>query len=482
MKVFCVSGFDKKCRFLGTPTPVPFIHVDNKKNYDYFRNGVYLDMHDDAFAPANKEIRMKNFSFLDQINSSSNKIDFMDYFNSITKFPNLKKVSENIENEFIRMLKEKPLKLQDRKFDVIVAGFDQNCSVGKKLALPGSDVDKPFVVLRGVFGENSTNKNKEIVDEFNTHLWTNTDQRILSYNHNSSFPVVYTVDQIDKILKKIDPYAKELNYNHEKWMSLIENEYKDLMKAAEFNILLSQNFPQKEFNQSSNIVDREMLKNFAYIIETIRDGKKVFVSPDYEIFKTILVESPFYRYSNIAQLKALENSIASGQEQKQKIIKRKSLEKEFATWNTDKQFRFIKTLVKYISGDEDDFFEYFKNDYDMADKYQPLFGKLCHNDESINIYPNFAIQGDKVDIYIRKKPTSLYQGYNSNVLWIDKPNSNSIVEKVLLHLEKLFQIPLFKNVNRVQTTCANPPFLPKNFREIAHYTADGVKIIERIIK
>ena len=83
--------------FKGTPIYLDLSN-NNIENYNRLSNGSYLDIHDDLFSPSNKTIRAHNLSFLDKIVTEEEKKKFVDYYKSVTKFPSLADVSENIRH------------------------------------------------------------------------------------------------------------------------------------------------------------------------------------------------------------------------------------------------------------------------------------------------------------------------------------------------------------------------------------------------
>lgn len=480
MKVTSKFNTNLNLSFKGTPKEL-LQEGSVIAKYDYLANGSYLDVHDDLFAPQNKEIRRKNLSFLDNISDFYKEI-FIKHFNNVTGFPDLKKVSENIENEFIRSVEYTSRKLFHKEFDVIAMGYDATCSVGKRKALPGSDLDKAFIIIRGsdnMFVSDETEA--KYVDKFKETLWNITDQRILSYNHDTSFPNIYTLQQIKKMMHAIEKKTNLLNVNYNKMKYNVENEYINLLKAAEFNIELSELLPARRYESLPAEINKETVKNFAYFLEAMRDGLVLKNSKEFkELIKDISCTS-FYKYSNVAQMKAMKNAVNSGREQKTKIILRKNLEQDFNNWSLEKQYRFVKTLIKYSCEDQDDFHEYFSNDINVKESYKPLLGLLCYGDAKRFINPEFQISDNLIEMYITKNnPISLYQGFSPEVLWVETRNKEELLE-VLLHIDKIRKIDLFKNINRVQAPISSGYVIPEGFYSINFNTAEGYPIIERFL-
>ena len=170
--------------------------------YTQLKSGNYLDIGDDSFDFYNcNRIREENLSFLDRLNYSSDKREFVRFYEDFTGFPNLKVVSRNIRNTFLGAVEQAQRDLYFDRYNVVLAGYDGLCSVGRGKAFPGSDLDKAYVILQGT---GYPQGDIEAVDKFKGKLWEYTDQRLLSYNHDeAAFPQVYTKEQIED-LKKIE--------------------------------------------------------------------------------------------------------------------------------------------------------------------------------------------------------------------------------------------------------------------------------------
>ncbi len=467
-----------KVAFRGTPERLPKRYIateeDAIEQYDYLKHGKYLDIHDDIYNPENRDIRSENLSFLDKLVTQKEKKVFINYFEGVTGFPNLKDVSINIENEFKNSILRASDKLLYKKYECISAGYDETCSVGKRFAFPGSDLDKAFIIIRGTDNDKA---NKEIVNKFKGELWDNTDQRILSYNHDTSFPTVMTVKQVLDQIREIDLRTQSVQFDRESMSNLVESEYKDLEKAADYNILVSYKFDVKNRQlSSSNALTKEDVKNFGYFIESLRDGKKIIDNTEGQSLIEEINDYDFYKFSNVAQIRAMKNAIKSGKEQKAKIVKRQSLEDNFNKWTIDEQYNFVKNLIKYSCEDQSGYEDYFSNDYDIKAKYKPLLGILTKGDRSEFFVPEFSKIKDGIRMkYGTDQSVNLYSGYSNNVLWVDSKNPRAIT-RVLEDIDRVKTIKQFNNVNIVQ--CPRPSGEVKNFGPINFYTANRSQIYE----
>ena len=138
--------------------------------------------------------------------------------------------------------------------------------------------------------------------------------------------------------------------------------------AGEFNIELAKHLP-------ANGLSKEEIKNFAYFIESVRDGYSIKPSLYMEsTLSNIFTSSPFVQFSNVTQIKAHDILLSTGQKSiKTKLKNREHLAREFDQFSTDKQFRFVVDMIKYISEDQSsEFSQYYKNDDDIKARYDAL--------------------------------------------------------------------------------------------------------------
>lgn len=464
-------GFKKK------PYYLPQINV--KSSYDamllfsFLSLGNYLDSSDDDVSPKNKEIRDENLKFLDKLETEEDKKNFIEHYKQVTGFPNLKQVSEKIEKEFILGIKKSSIGITGA--ECIGAGYDGTCSVGKKRAFPGSDLDKSFIILQGT---GDLKEDAKIVSAFTSNLWNNIDQRLLSFNHDISFPSICTTAQILDKMNKINSQIEHLSLDEKHLKYLIDNEYENLEKAAEYNIKISRYF-LKEIDYPDFQINKEDVKNTAYLIESIRDGKYLIDSPAMITLKEALSKSNFYKYSNVAQMTAMRKAVDEGRENKTKILIRENIGNIFNSWDTDKQLRFIKTLIKYSCEDNDDFKAYFTNDRDAKNAYKPLLNILTQGDRNTYNRLEYKVFDNGINItYAKDKTVNVYPGYENNVLWIDSSDPEAI-RQVTRNIWKIKQNDMFANVDRIQ--CKQTDILPKGFYLINYKTNDGITIMEKML-
>lgn len=362
---------------------------DAIKLHKKFACGNYLDIGDDKynFEYSNK-IRENNLGFLDRITSLEEQRKFIQYYKKLTGFPYLEDVSNNIKKEFVKAVQKTSNDLYYSRYKVIEAGYDGICSVGRKRALPGSDLDKAYVIIAGT---GNFYEDEEVVNQFKGGIWKNTDQRILSYNHDeAAFPQVYTLAQLEKLTAAAEKIAKGMYAPYEydgrgcpmhhqdemmfRGMALQKfetelNKYTtDYVDANRFYINVCREFPLNSYDD----ITREKIKNIGFVLEAMREGEKF---PQFgKVNNPAITDSLVYKLVNLSQLKALKGRSDS----KPKRVARVTLGHDFDSWTTDKQYRFIKALIKSSCGNNKFFTSEFAGYFSQPgeDLFEPLINEL----------------------------------------------------------------------------------------------------------
>ena len=334
-----------------------------KAQYELCRYAKFYEALDDKIFPQNKYIRTENFSFLDKIPVYL-RGKFVELFKSITSFPNLKFSSARIENEFIQQIRI----ADNPQVKAVMAGYDPVCSVGLNKAFPGSDIDKAYIVLDKRY--NSGVPDSELVARYKGSLWDNTDQRILSLNNENTFPEVYTTDQMFGILDLLDRLTVRFQLDKNRDYFLAKREYDiNPVTAGEFNIKFAQHNDESE-------ISKVLAKNFAYFIESVRDGKMIYSADDKlkRLIEQRIYLSPFAQMSNVTQMGAHTRLINKGIKPiKEKLRNREKLSAEFNFRDVETQFDFIKDLVKSVSKDQSGKYnKFFQNDDDIGARFDRL--------------------------------------------------------------------------------------------------------------
>jgi len=172
----------------------------------------------------------------------------------------------------------------------------------------------------------------------------------------------------------------------------------------------------------------------------------------------------------------MRKAINEGRENKTKILIRENLAEKFDNWNTEKQYEFVKTLIKYSCEDNDNFKEYFTNDRNVKDAYKPLLNQLTCGYRNIYNRPEYTkIESGLMMKYAKDKTVNLYKGYENNVLWIDS-NDETAINQVVRHINKIKQCELFKDVTKIQ--CPKPNSDIEKFYPIQYKTVNSDYIYE----
>lgn len=355
---------------------------DAIKIFENFKLGNYLDLDGGGYSYINSSIRRANLSFLDKVKDYFDKKEFVEYYKNLTGFPDLWSVAYRIKEEFKSAVNKAESIVKSNVeyswhkeyYNVLGTGYDGVSSVAKRKALPGSDLDKAFVILKG-YGHD---KDNDIIDKFKSELWKNTDQRILSYNHDiDSFPKIYTDEQVSVLTSTIDDKMGLSKLGRVTPFGIFEaiartiiekdtppSEYNnDYVEANSYFIKLCKKFPKKgDWNLDILNPSRENIYNFGFILEVLKWGEH-FKKYDNWYINT----SSAAKQLNVSQIFSLKNS--SGY--KDKYAKRERLENEFNNWDVDKQFRFIKSLIYNSCGEKTyDFPEYFASS--EVDRFERL--------------------------------------------------------------------------------------------------------------
>ena len=370
-----------------------YLNISSKKEltgdeaFEYFERlklGNYLDLNGDTKDEKARAIRKQNLSFLDKVKDVWEKDVFIDKYCEHTGFPDMQKVSSKILDEFQFAVDkscawvniENPDLRESSK--IIGFGYDGVSSVSRNTAFPGSDLDKAYVILQG---SNNDFDNHMLVQNYKGKLWENTDQIILSYNHDAvSFPEVYTVKQINAMCEAINKTAEKMDlFSHktvskskphllfftktyeevlpskyDKYKELTQEYSEDYVKANQFVIDLAQHFkPNYNWDMPVNVENpsREDIYKACFIIESILHGDKL----DFGRMR-LPIDEKVGELINLSQIQALKKSTYK----KEKYEKRKNMEVDFNSWNINTQFDFIKAMIKASCSDNTGFSDYFK--------------------------------------------------------------------------------------------------------------------------
>lgn len=386
--------------FKGTPVRAPKIaikdYTDALKAWEFLKSAKYLDVHSDKTSSYNKIIRQENYSFLDKLTSSFDKMMFIANFCDYTKFPFLYSSSTNMHDSFMSTIHNISEKLNrsryNSEYEILDAGYDPTCSLGLKKAFPGSDLDKGYVILKG--SDYSDYTNIDCVNNFKSELWNNLDQRLVSLNHPDNEVSVYTKKQVEDILSKLNSACSRKEKDEEKYSrfnratiatalviagqvfikGLMSN--KDYRQAHATDPYIAGKFNRDLTKYINGASAREEAKNFAFFIETVKANlyNNRFTRSDY-LFDEIS-NSKFVQNSNVTQIPAWRQKISEGY-LKSKLRNSESLQRDFEQMSLDTKYELVKDIVKYSSDDHSNRFSiYFKNDDDISLRYEKLLNAL----------------------------------------------------------------------------------------------------------
>ena len=296
------------------------------------------------------------FQQLDNIKNS-----FTADFCNETGFPNLNKVSEKMESAILNCANDLS---KDIKADLLFVGYDKNCSLGRKLALPGSDCDGLFIVF---------DKNPVESLILKAGIPYTIDQRMINMPINHA-PEVFNIDEIHNgfniVNSAFEKLRKELRAtDYENFEINILRNDNDFVRAGDFNIRLGKYIPQEQ---------KIFISMMSYLAEYIRNGRILVNNLDNKTIN-LIKNSPLYQYGNITRQEGLSGVL------KPKIKALQNLENDFNSKTPDEKYNLIKdillsTLNKKVSASNEKYFKSAGNGTDMntelgniIEMYQQLF-------------------------------------------------------------------------------------------------------------
>lgn len=359
----------------------------------------------------NKLIREENYSFLDKLFRKEDKEQFIEHFKILTGFPSLTNIAQKMIDEFHRVLNIAIKKMGKKSDDILLSGYDKFCSVELGAALPGSDIDKAYTIIKGIDG--NLTKQRLFSDLFKEQIWENIDNRIMSVNHCAAFPNVMTENELIMSLENIDKYTHNIVGTENRYkLFLQERMYNsNPVSSAKFNIWLSETLQGRS--------EKINAKNLAYIIETIRDGARRIINYNFieKLFNS-MDNSLFAMCSNIIQgyPMAYKYSVAGDIITKPKLKARIEMEKNFNNWDIDTQYELVKDIIRSMSGDNKNpkFKQLF---YSKTDKHRLLINDILKGDVNcaFTFFPN---GGEQIDLFFNT-PKTVKRYYNFNVYKMD---------------------------------------------------------------
>lgn len=292
--------------------------------------------------PIKNENALNKLKVMDEM-TECEKYYFTKDFCKITGFPDFNKIADVMNNELQNSLSKLEETMQHK---VLFAAYDSNCSLGKKLALPGSDADGMFVIIDKINDPFEQGEMRYLISK-------NVNKRIINITQ-SYLPEVFSVEQIREFLniseKSYERMQKDLKpSDFERFEKNLSYDGKDFVKAAEFNILLGKYTPKIE--------DKWNLCSLGMLVELLRDGAILRNSLDEDTLN-LIKGSKLYKYSNIMRQNGLKEI------NKSKLKHRKHIPPIKDEFKIEEHFQLIKSILFASLGVQDknpDNAKYFKN-------------------------------------------------------------------------------------------------------------------------
>lgn len=285
--------------------------------------------------------KLENLNFL-------KKIYFVKAFCNKTGFPSLKKVTEKIDGEILRAVNKLS---PEGKVNPLFIAYSSISSVGRNMALPGSDADGFYIL---------TDKPQNRVFNRAT-VGLEIDQRILE-STGKHFPEV--------VSKREALYGLGLAENQIKENKLLDNESiykknldysgKSYVEAGKLNIDIAKTL--------SNPIDKDIVNLAGFFVELLRSGKIVLNNIAESDLKNIK-DSFFYKYSNMYRQEGLKGHL------KPKLYNRIELSKKFNSMSIGEKFQVCKELWKTSFGIDNPKTNELHLSFDMGDVLE-MYKKL----------------------------------------------------------------------------------------------------------
>jgi len=301
---------------------------------------------------------------LDEL-SPAEKKEFTELFCKETGFPNLDTVRQNMEKEIMSAIYALA---RDNDFEVKFAGYDKNCSMGRGVPFPGRDCDALFMII-----DAPSHKEPWFAGCMRWQFKDLVNQRILCTPANG-LPEVLTVDYIKEGLELADFAFERAGFSEadlERFSRNLENDSKDFVQAAEFDIKLAEKLP-------SDTETRDKFYKTAMLVELIRSGKIIENNFDEEFLNRVK-KSPLYKYSNIIRQEGFSAL------PKEKHIKRIRTAADFNGMDVSEKFALIRDMIHsslYIKDAENEnlFINKDSDGEDEMGNILEMYDKLMHSE------------------------------------------------------------------------------------------------------
>lgn len=307
--------------------PESYYHIENRPIIVSNNTGEQCGKFSGEKLLPNREVRDV---LLDLDNcSETEKEKLIEAFERITGFFNFEAIKEKADNEILSSVKQLLKKYNLNQDDLKFIGYDKNCSLGRTIALPGSDADALFIII-----DDSKFRDKWITAKMRWDLKDVVNQRIVSTPANH-LPEVLSVSFLKRGLELANRAYEKANFSSEdlwQFRQNLQNSSNDFVKCADFNIRLAELLP-------CDTQTRDEFYKTAMLVELIRNGE-VLINNLPEEFITEIKQSPLYKYSNLVRQEGLKNS------EKYKYQTRRKLQEEYQNGDINTKFEIIEELLK----------------------------------------------------------------------------------------------------------------------------------------
>lgn len=249
---------------------------------------------------------------------------FVKEYCDMTGFPNLEKVSTNIDKEILNTIDKISEETGQKPLFV---GYDINNSVGRHRALPGSDCDGLMIVYNTDYPGPIWDVTLKFGDTIN--------QRMVNIT-GTHYPDVLGIEFLKQSISKADNIFSKIATPEkvEQYEKNLTYDGKSYVQAAQFNIDIARHLDKK---------DRDEVCWAGFFVEMLRAGKVLLnnISPsDIDFIK----RSALYKYSNTARQEGLKNIL------KPKLENRTILSRRFPDISDEEKFEVCRDLLRNSLG------------------------------------------------------------------------------------------------------------------------------------
>lgn len=256
--------------------------------------------------------------------STASKRKFVKEFCNQTGFPDLKKVKEVMDSEIVNVTERL---CSNAGYKPLFIGYSSSCSLGRAVAIPGSDCDGLFVVVDKKIDYNKINRGM---------LGNSINQRLLETT-GKHYPEIFSINQLMRYIEMSDCIFDRIKTPQKIkiYEKNLERTDQDFIKAGTFNIDLASKITRSK--------DRNMMYLTAFFVEELRNGNILVNNIDKHTLNRIK-SSAMYKYSNVVRQEGFKNNI------KPKWTNRKVICKNFDKMNTEQQFDICLDIFKRSLG------------------------------------------------------------------------------------------------------------------------------------